>query len=116
MGNPAFREAIVARLGAFPQPAPLALEVGVAGDAGGCSRALVSYAAEPGERISAWLLRPAGPAPAGGWPGILAIHQHGGIYELGKSEPAGLSADPMYHYGLDLCRRGYVVLCPDQLC
>jgi dienelactone hydrolase len=22
----------------------------------------------------------------------------------------------MYHYGLDLCRRGYIVLCPDQLC
>jgi dienelactone hydrolase len=22
----------------------------------------------------------------------------------------------MYHYGLELCRRGYVVLCPDHLC
>jgi dienelactone hydrolase len=54
--------------------------------------------------------------PPGGWPGILALHQHGGRYELGKSEPAGLSADHMYHYGLDLCRRGYVVLCPDHLC
>src|SRR5262249_18391578 len=62
-----------------------------------------------------WLLRPRMPASAPR-PAILAIHQHAGQYDLGKSEPAGLSADEMYHYGLDLCGRGYVVLCPDQLC
>jgi dienelactone hydrolase len=64
----------------------------------------------------AWLLCPKAPKPLGGWPGILAIHQHAGQYYLGKSEPAGLSANRMYHYGLELCRRGYVVLCPDHLC
>jgi dienelactone hydrolase len=66
--------------------------------------------------VAAWLLHPTETKPAGGWPGILAIHQHAGQYYLGKSEPAGLSANRMYHYGLDLCRRGYVVLCPDHLC
>lgn len=49
------------------------------------------------------------------YPGIVAAHQHAGQFFLGKSEPAGLSANPMYHYGLELCRRGYVVLCPDHL-
>src|SRR5689334_3718590 len=115
MGNPDLRQALVARLGHFPPPAPLAVEYGPASDQGDHSRALVTYAVEPGERVAAWLLRPRGSAPPGGWPGVLAIHQHAGQYDLGKAEPAGLSADPMYHYGLDLCRRGYVVLCPDQL-
>ena len=52
----------------------------------------------------------------GGWAALLAIHQHAGQYDLGKSEPAGVAGDPMYSYGQDLCRRGYVVLCPDLLC
>jgi dienelactone hydrolase len=46
----------------------------------------------------------------------LALHQHNGQYELGKSEPAGLAGNPEQHYGLELCQRGYVVLCPDHLC
>jgi dienelactone hydrolase len=110
------RTAILARLGPFPERAPLELELGPSEDRGDHTRALVSYAVEPGERVPAWLLRPKGEPPPGGWPAVLAIHQHAGNYELGKSEPAGLSPDAMYHYGLDLCRRGYVALCPDQLC
>lgn len=120
MSETTLRAAILSRLGPFPERAPLELELGAPEDLGDHTRALVTYAVEPGEaeplRVSAWLLRPKGEPPPGGWPAILAIHQHGGIYELGKSEPAGLSADASYHYGLDLCRRGYVVLCPDQLC
>jgi dienelactone hydrolase len=95
---------------------PLAASFGPALELGDHIRTLVSYDLEVGERVSAWLLRPPDPAPPGGWPGLLALHQHGGQYYLGKSEPAGLSADRMYHYGLELCRRGYVVLCPDHLC
>lgn len=116
MTNAALRQAIVARLGAFPAKVPLDLELGSEVDQGDHSRTFVTYVVEPGERIPAWLLQPKGAAPVGGWPAILAIHQHGGEFELGKSEPAGLSANPIYHYGLDVCRRGYVVLCPDQLC
>jgi dienelactone hydrolase len=71
---------------------------------------------EPGERVSAWLLTPQGAIPPGGWPAVLAVHQHAGQYDLGKAEPAGLAGDPMYHYGRELCQRGYVVLCPDLLC
>ncbi len=116
MGNPALRRAVMERLGRFPDRVPLAAEFGPETDLGDHTRTLVSYAVEPDERVATWLLRPKGPNPIGGWPGILAIHQHAGQYYLGKSEPAGLSANRMYHYGLDLCRRGYVVLCPDHLC
>ena len=116
MGDLALRQAIVERLGQFPDRVPLAAEFGPEVDLGDHTRTLVTYAVEPGERITAWLLHPKGPVPTGGWPGILAIHQHAGQYYLGKSEPAGLSANRMYHYGLDLCRRGYVALCPDHLC
>ncbi len=116
MGNPALRQAIIERLGRFPERVPPEVAFGSEVDLGDHVRVSVSYAVEPGERVIAWLLRPRGSSPAAGRPGILAIHQHAGQYYLGKSEPAGLSANRMYHYGLDLCRRGYVVLCPDHLC
>ena len=80
------------------------------------TRTLVSYLVEPGERVTAWLLRPIGLQPAAGWPAVVACHQHAGNFAWGKSEPAGLTPDPMFHYGLELCRRGYVVICPDHLC
>lgn len=110
------RDAILQRLGRFPARVPLAATLGPASDMGDHTRTLVSYDVEAGERIDAWLLRPRGQAPAAGWPAILALHQHAGEYYLGKSQPAGLSADNGYQYGLELCRRGYVVLCPDHLC
>ena len=116
MAESTLREAILQRLGCFPARVPLAAVVGPARDMGDHTRTLVSHGVEENERIDAWLLRPRGQPPAAGWPAILALHQHAGQYYLGKAEPAGLSADRMYHYGLDLCRRGYVVLCPDHLC
>src|SRR6266545_1028971 len=116
MAESTLREAILQRLGCFPARVPLAAVFGPARDMGDHTRTLVSYGVEENERIDAWLLRPRGQPPAAGWPAILALHQHAGQYYLGKAEPAGLSADRMYHYGLDLCRRGYVVLCPDHLC
>lgn len=87
-------------------------------------RRLIEYAVEPGERIKAYLLVPRRlcaarrgrrGAPSSPVPGIIAAHQHNGQYDLGKAEPAGLRGPAMYHYGADLCRRGFVVLCPDHL-
>ena len=76
------------------------------------SREIVTYDVARGERVRAILLVPRG---GGRRPGILASHQHAREYWLGKSEPAGLSADARFHYGLELCRQGFVVLCPDHL-
>lgn len=109
------RPRILERLGRFPEPVPLDVREDGVSEAPDHMRTLVSYRVEAGERITAWLLRPAGQAPDGGWPAIVACHQHAGNFEWGKSEPAGLTPDPMYHYGLELCRRGYVVVCPDHL-
>lgn len=110
------RQALLAKLGKFPQQVALAPAFGAPVDEGEYSRVLVTYEVEPGERVSAWLLMPAGRAPQDGWPAVLALHQHGGQFDLGKSEPAGLIGDPMYAYGQELCKRGYLVLCPDMLC
>jgi len=76
----------------------------------------LTYEVEPGDRVPALLLVPAGvdadhPAPA-----VLVCHQHNGQWHLGKTEPAGLAGNPMHHTGVALAREGYVVLCPDALC
>jgi dienelactone hydrolase len=77
------------------------------------SREEIDYAVAPGERIRAFLLVPGGSERRRA--GILASHQHAGEYKIGKSEPAGLAGRKMYHYGVELCRRGFFVLCPDHL-
>jgi dienelactone hydrolase len=112
----AFRQAVLTRLGRFPQRVLLAPTVGSWTNEEVYSRALVTYMVEAEDQVSAWLLMPQGAAPRGGWPAVLAIHQHADHYDLGKAEPAGLAGDSMYAYGQELCRRGYVVLCPDLLC
>jgi dienelactone hydrolase len=91
-------------------PRPAVVE-GVKTDYG--TRELLEYAVATEERVRAFLLVPSGRKTPR--PGVLASHQHAGQYWLGKSEPAGLSSNAMYHYGVDLCRQGYVVLCPDHL-
>jgi len=112
----ALRQALLTRLGRFPERVPLSFTVDSRIDEGAYTRALVTYSVEENERVSAWLLMPQGTAPPDDWPAVLAIHQHDNHYELGKAEPAGLSGNSMYAYGKELCQRGYVVLCPDLLC
>ncbi|HLG75188.1 MAG TPA: acyl-CoA thioester hydrolase, partial [Ktedonobacteraceae bacterium] len=74
------RQALMARLGRFPERVPLAPTIGPASDMGAFTRALVTYEVEAGERIAAWLLTPHGESPSGGWPAVLAIHQHANQY------------------------------------
>ncbi len=114
--NTSLRHSLLTRLGDFPERLPLAPTSGTEIDEGAYIRTLITYRVEPDEYVPAWLLTPKGVAPEGGWPAILAIHQHGGQYDLGKSELVGLIGDPQYAYGLELCQREYVVLCPDMLC
>jgi dienelactone hydrolase len=112
----AVHEALLSRLGRFPERVTLEPVVGNASDEGEYTRTLITYRVEAGERVPAWLLIPRGPVPGGGWPAVLAIHQHGGQFDKGKSEIVGLIDGMEYPYGRDLCLRGYVVLCPDLLC
>lgn len=77
----------------------------------------LSYLVEPDERIAAWLLIPDGVSESSTAPGICLWHQHAGQYDVGKDEPAGVSAPnfgTMHMTGVALAREGYVVLCPDS--
>ncbi len=67
-----------------------------------------------GDTIEAYLLIPNN--IKGKVPGILAIHQDGAHrpYEYGKGEPAGVHGDTALYYGLELCLKGFVVICPDR--
>lgn len=114
--NTSLRQALLTRLGHFPQRTTLTPTFGTEIDEGTYIRQAITYKVEEDEYVPAWLLIPKGVAPEGGWPTIFAIHQHAGQYDLGKSELVGLVGDPQYAYGRELCQRGYVVLCPDMLC
>ncbi len=102
--------------GEWPQSGPLRVETTAATIVkNGYRIESLSYEAELSDRVPAFLLVPDGvdadhPAPA-----IAVWHQHGGQYDLGKSEPAGLAGDPMHHTGAKFAKLGYVVLCIDAL-
>jgi dienelactone hydrolase len=71
-------------------------------------RRKITYAAEPQDRVPAYLLIPnqlAGPAPA-----MLCLHQ---TTPIGKDEPAGLGENNNLDYAHELAQRGYVCLVPD---
>lgn len=112
-----FRDQLLKCLGgAWPEPIPLNVRVREKIAKPGYTIESIYYDAEPNDPIPAMLLIPDGvnadrPAPA-----ICVWHQHAGNWKKGKSEPAGLMADPMHHTGAALAREGYVVLCPDALC
>ncbi len=72
------------------------------------TRHSLSYAAEPGDRVPAYLLIPnelSAPAAA-----VLCLHQ---TTRIGKDEPAGLGGLPNLHYAAELARRGFVTMCVD---
>ena len=107
-------ESFVSLLGGFPKRLPLDGRVLQVQKFNEYTRKLVEYTIEGKERVQAFLLIPKCRKRKS--PGILAIHQDGEHrpYEYGKSEPAGVAGDPELQYGLELCLRGYVVICPDR--
>lgn len=49
-------------------------------------------------------------------PAILIHHQHNREHHLGKSEVCGLAGNPFQAFGLELAKKGFVVLAPDSIC
>ena len=76
----------------------------------GYTRSLIRYTAPDGDQISAFLFEPTGSGKHGG---VLVLHQHNSQWELGKSEIAGFSGDPLQAFGPALARSGATVLAPD---
>ncbi len=99
--------------GKFPggeRRVPLDLKIGASTDEGAFTRLQISYAVEPGDRATAWLLLPKGIRPNERRAGVLALHQ---TTKIGKDEPAGIGGLTNLNYGKELAQRGHVVLCPD---
>jgi dienelactone hydrolase len=71
-------------------------------------RKQVTFAAEPGDRVPAYLLVP----HEINWkaPAMLCLHQ---TTRIGKGEPAGLGGLDSLHYAHELAERGYVCIVPD---
>lgn len=68
----------------------------------------ITYEAEPGDQIPAYLLIPVD--RHGRLPAALCLHQ---TTRIGKGEPAGLGGLPNLHYAQELAERGWVALAPD---
>jgi dienelactone hydrolase len=114
-----FRETLVRLLWEIPERGRLDLrfESETAGD--GFVRHKVSYQSEPGLRVPAWLLVPAGAGRSGRAPGVLFLHGHS---DFGKDNVAGIDTSPrrrveLKRFRMDvgptLARAGFVVLAPD---
>jgi dienelactone hydrolase len=67
----------------------------------------ITFSAESGSIVYAWLLVPDGAHHA---PAALCLHQ---TTHIGKDEPAGLGGKANLHYAEELAERGYVALAPD---
>ena len=100
-------------MGPLPGPekrCPLAVRVESEEDCGSFVRRFLTYAAEPGGRVPAYLLIPKAllghPVRA---PAILCLHQ---THPLGQKVVVGLGNSPNDEYGVELAQRGYVCLAP----
>jgi dienelactone hydrolase len=90
------------------QRVPLDVQTLEEQDAGKYVRRKITYAAEPGDRVPAYLLlpkQPAGPAAA-----MLCLHP---TSPLGKAQICGLDGQPSRFYAHELAERGFVCLAPD---
>jgi len=97
-------------MGSFPRipRPPLDLRIEGREPAGGHTRVALSFVAEPGDRVPAWLLLPAKPLATGA--AAICLHQ---TTRMGKDEPAGLGGKPDLHYAKELADLGFVSLAPD---
>jgi dienelactone hydrolase len=77
----------------------------------GLIRKKISFAAEPGDRVTAWLLYPdEDPEARVKRPAVLCLHQ---TIAIGKDEPAGLGKNLELAYARELANRGFVAIAPD---
>jgi len=108
------REHIIANMelvmGELPRSgrAPLAMEKLEEVSTASYTRIKLTYVAEAGDRVPAYLLIPAKHKVR--LPAMLCLHQ---TTRPGKAEPVGLAGSANLHYAQELAERGYVALAPD---
>ncbi|MSR56358.1 MAG: alpha/beta fold hydrolase [Planctomycetaceae bacterium] len=91
----------------LPVPSPK-ITASIQGD--GYTRLTISFEAEPGDLVPAYLYLPTGLKPQERRPAILALHPTG---PAGKGIVDDQGPRPNRGYGKELAQRGYVVLAPD---
>jgi dienelactone hydrolase len=101
-------------MGQLPDPSrrvPLDVKTVSEEQADGYRRRKITFAAEPEDRVPAWLLLPNGLSDRPhSHPAMLCLHQ---TTKIGKDEPAGLGGLPNLHYAHELAQRGFVCIVPD---
>lgn len=101
-------QAVMGPLPTSERRVPLDIKVVAEEETSKYLRRKITYAAEPGDRVPAWLLIPKGlkkPAPA-----MLCLHP---THVLGKDQLVGLGGLKTRHYAHELAERGYICLAPD---
>jgi hypothetical protein len=90
---------------------PLDVKIEEEVDCGDYVRRQISYASEPGSRVPAYLLIPkaALEKKKTKLPAVLALHQ---THKAGQKVVVGLGESPNDEYGVELVKRGFVVLAP----
>ena len=98
------RSQLLQLIGPFPQRCPLRARVISQENKGKFTLKKVEYDTEPGLVVPAWLLVPHGRGP---FPAILAHHQHGGQFYVGKEQVVRIMHGyEDQAYGLELAERG----------
>ena len=101
-------EKVMGRIPGPEQRVSLDVRVEREEQAEGYRRLKLTYAADPEDRVPAYLLIPNDthqPRPA-----ALCLHP---THRLGKSQVCGLGGNPNYAYAHELAQRGYICLAPD---
>jgi dienelactone hydrolase len=115
------KDVLLKLLGDMPKPIPLIIDTLEKVSIGGGWRYKIRYLSEdsnayfhtPKDYIDAYLFVPSHTKGAK-LPAIIAIHQDGAHNYIGKNEPAGIAGDEDQHYGIELFKRGYIVICADR--
>lgn len=106
-------DAMQSIMGPLPGPekrCPLDVQVDEEVDCGSFVRRRLTYAAEPGSRVPAFLLIPKSALQNGRKaPAMLTLHQ---THAAGQKVVVGLGNSPDDEYALELANRGYVCLAP----
>jgi dienelactone hydrolase len=100
---------VMGKLPGAGKRSPLEAKVESSEDCGEFTRQFVTYSAEPGERVPAYLLLPKNLTPGKKVPGALTLHQ---THKLGHKVVVGLGDSPDDEYGVELVKRGFVCLAP----
>ena len=102
---------VIGPLPGLEKRCPLDVRVEDEVDCGGYVRRFLSYAAEPNERVPAYLLIPKSALSnsTARLPAVLALHQ---THNAGQKVVVGLGNSTNDEYGVALARRGFVVLAP----